>query len=418
VPEFNFAKGKSGAPKKEQSAPTPQRSETGPTRPVSADHVGDELPFELAEAPVRRTQPTQPKSAAMPRGATEEQGKSAGGSILDKYPRRDLSHLNSSPELNAADKRAARTEVQTPAGDDPLMQESPNSEESAEMSSSSAPARSSSRWPMLIIGGVVVLLVLIALIWHLNPYPPLKEAIAGLFTNRSTQSAIAPATPSEQQDDFGALEPEMRSWDYFIQVSSWKELMKADQEAEKFRSAGLDVAVESEALSKRGGTFYRVRLGPYESAEAAYAAAAAHPGLLPADAFLDSVRLTEAVPVAAGTPETGRPARMRGGTAAKTDPADDDIARWRKDFGVVDEPLSGYAVQVSSLRSVDVARVEARKMVEQGYPAFITRATVGSATWYRVLVGPFNTRGDADKYTRLINVTYGNEAYTVDLSLK
>jgi cell division septation protein DedD len=418
VPEFNFAKGKSGAPKKEQSAPAPQRSETGPTRPVSADHVGDELPFELAETPTRRTQPAQPESAPTPKNAAADTGSNAGGSVLDKYPRRDLSHLTSSQEVREAATSTSGTEAEPPPDDDPLTQEILNSKESSEMASSTTPARSSTSWPIIIIGSVVVLLVLVALIWHLNPYPPLREAIAGLFTNKSTESAIVPETVAEQHEGTEESEPEMRSWDYFVQVSSWKELMKADQEAEKFRSAGLDVAVESEALSKRGGTFYRIRLGPYESAEAAFAAAAAHPGLVPADAFLDSVRLTESVPVAVESPNSGRPARMRDGASREAQEVDDDIARWRKDFGIVDEPLSGYAVQVSSLRSVDVARVEARKMVEQGYPAFITRATVGSATWYRVLVGPFNTRVDADKYTQLINVTFGNEAYTVDLSRK
>ncbi len=278
--------------------------------------------------------------------------------------------------------------------------------------------RSTSRTPLIVIGSVVIFLVLLAFIWHLNPYPPIKEAIAGFFSRKTVETAPATAptvASGEEADTEGAT---LRSWDYYLQVSSWKELVKADQEAERFRSQGLDVAVESEPIPSRGGTYYRVRLGPYESAEAAYAAAAGSPGIVPADAFLDSVRLSEDVPVASTKPSPSRPLRQRGDATRKEQPGKDDLTRWRKDFGVVDEPLSGYAVQVSSLRSVDVARIEARKMVEQGYPAFITRANVGTSSWYRVLVGPFNSRSDADKYARLINVTFGNEAYTIDLSLK
>ncbi|MCZ7554898.1 MAG: SPOR domain-containing protein [Bacteroidia bacterium] len=418
MPEFNFAKGKSGGTKTERPSTAPTRNETGPARPVSADDARQgELPYELTSIPSKPAHASHGQPSSSPGAPPQADGGKAPTSILDKYPKRDFSHLTTEPVQHPIET-AEVAEESDPAVAHPSTYEAENSEENAEMTASSHTTRGGTSWPIIIIGGVVVLLVLIALIWHVNPYPPLKDAIAGFFKSKPTEVAAVSTPPADQDAASPADDTELRSWDYFLQVSSWKELMKADQEAEKLRAAGLDVAVEGEALSRRGGTFYRVRLGPYESPEAAFAAAAAHPGLVPADAFLDSVRLTESVPVAAAEPGTGRPARMRREASRETANANDDIARWRKDFGIVDEPLSGYAVQVSSLRSVDVARVEARKMVEQGYPAFITRATIGRATWYRVLVGPFNTRTDADKYTKLINVTYGNEAYTVDLSQK
>jgi len=80
-------------------------------------------------------------------------------------------------------------------------------------------------------------------------------------------------------------------------------------------------------------------------------------------------------------------------------------------------PLNGYAVKVSSFKNVEVARGEARRLLDQGFPSFLTKKRIGSTIWYRVLVGPFDDRSDADKYMRLINVAFGNEAYTINLAL-
>jgi cell division septation protein DedD len=413
VPEFNFAKGNTRTPKDLDSTETPRISETGRPRPVSA-HQADELPFELHEPPRRESAASPPAGTAATHSAPAVGEQS--GSVLDKYPKRDFSHLTDPAAIQ-------NSPAAVPTGvPDPADSASPTSETSQEEITMPGTAdqsrRSTSRTPLIVIGSVVIFLVLLAFIWHLNPYPPLKDAISGFFSRKAVETTAIPSTTPARDDDDGNNDATLRSWDYYLQVSSWKELVKADQEAERFRSQGLDVAVESEPIPTRGGTYYRVRLGPYESAEAAYAAAAGSPGIVPADAFLDSVRLSEDVPVANPKPAQSRPMKQRASASREDQSGNDDLTRWRKDFGVVDEPLSGYAVQVSSLRSVDVARVEARKMVEQGYPAFITRAKVGTSSWYRVLVGPFNSRSDADKYARLINVTFGNEAYTIDLSRK
>jgi cell division septation protein DedD len=408
VPEFNFAKGSTRKPKESRaedastsalphSADVPRAEQ-----PAAADN---DLPYELHEPP-RRDAAARP--AAPP---AHTAGKAAPapmqGSVLDKYPARDFSHLDATPTTapSTAQEQGSAMEAGE-ADDDNAAIESATPREKV-----AAPTR----WPIYVIASIVLLLVLVAMIWHLDPWPPLKHSIATFFSHPSAseQAQDIPTTETAEtvrDDDVG-----LRSWDYYLQVSSWKDLGKADQEAERFRAKGLDVAVESEPIPTRGGTFYRVRLGPYANAEEAYTAAAAHPGLVPPDAFIDSVRLTEPV-VDAALP----PAQPRGATRGATGGTqrDDMLNTWRKDFAIVDEPLSGYAVQVSSLKNIDVARIEARKMVENGYPAFITRANVGATTWYRVLVGPFRTKADADKYMRLINVTFGNEAYTIDLAAR
>jgi len=149
-------------------------------------------------------------------------------------------------------------------------------------------------------------------------------------------------------------------------------------------------------------------------------------GVLPKGAYVDSVRLAEDQPIAAPQQDPGSaPAEERGvrsspapaGGAQRT--PGQRMAGQRlpgRDFSVVDEPMSGWAVKVSSLKAEELARGEARRLLEQGYPSFITRKSIGGTTWYRVLVGPFSDKRDADRYQQLLNVTYGNDAYTIDLS--
>ncbi|PLX24114.1 MAG: hypothetical protein C0600_13600 [Ignavibacteria bacterium] len=338
------------------------------------------------------------------------------GSVLDKYPERDLSHLTGStpppptqddippspPETMQSASPGAITEPESPGTGNTAVNTS--SDEAASETGQKAQA-TSSKWPLFALLGVVLFLLLIAFIWHVNPWPPLKDSISALFTSSDPVEAVIPATEIDAEAEM-VPEPAVRSWDYFIQVSSWPDLAKADLDAERFRAQGFDVIVESEFIPSKGGTYYRVRLGPYENAAEAEGHLAQHATALPAGAFVDSTRLAEdeiieeVVIDEPALPMTTRPRRN-----ALTAAAD-----------IVTEPMNGWAVKVSSFKSDDIARNEARKLLEQGYPSFITRKRIGAATWYRVLVGPFSQKDDANRYMQLLNVTYGNEAYTVDLA--
>lgn len=283
--------------------------------------------------------------------------------------------------------------------------------------------KSGSKSPIIAILSIVIVLLLIAFIWHVNPWPSVRESIAGLFGAGSarTPETVVKTTPSTAATEEA---PVMRTWDFFLQVSSWKELGQADLDAERYRAQNLDVIVESEFIPAKGGTWYRVRLGPYESSAAAREILTSSAGLLPKGAYIDSVRLSEDQPV---TPQATRKAGTRTKDARRADAGrrneQRDAAaidgRQRlpgRDFELIDQPMSGWAVKVSSLKTEDLARQEARKILEQGYPSFIMRKNIGGTPWYRVLVGPFSDKRDADRYQQLLNVTYGNDAYTVNLS--
>jgi cell division septation protein DedD len=261
---------------------------------------------------------------------------------------------------------------------------------------------------------IVLFLVVVAFIWHVNPWPSLKAGIEGLFSSSSPKPVEADIDTAKSVSANEAA-PELRAWDFFVQVSSWQQLGQADLDAERYRAQNFDVMVESEFITRKGGTWYRVRLGPYESSAAARGILMNNAAILPKGAYLDSVRLGQDQPTLTPPPPKAAAAGRRDGPRDASESGGSQRQSGR-DFDVIDEPMSGWAVKVSSLKTEDMARKEARKVLAQGYPSFITRKNIGGTNWYRVLVGPFSDKRDADKYQQLLNVTYGNDAYTVDLS--
>ncbi|MFZ1730613.1 MAG: SPOR domain-containing protein [Bacteroidota bacterium] len=363
--------------------------------------------------------------------AAAQQPQRPQGSVLDKYPERDLSRLTVAGRTAPPDEAAGMHNDSAAASgtDQAKPQNSQNfqdTEYSADDGTTDIPTTaaeanmgaSTNKGPLAAILGIVLLLVVLAFIWHVNPWPSLKDSIAGLFGSDSAKTSeqkvksTRPAVAEEQA-------PQMRAWDFYLQVSSWKNLGQADLDAERYRAQNFDVFVESEFISNKGGTWYRVRLGPYESSFAARETLAKNAGVIPKDAYVDSIRLTQEQPVMpVSTPQpVKRDSRSSTSDAASITGSESNEGRARQDFEIIDQPMSGWAVKVSSLKTEDLARQEARKVLTQGYPSFITRKNISGTNWYRVLVGPFSEKSDADRYQQLLNVTYGNDAYTVNLAV-
>jgi cell division septation protein DedD len=67
------------------------------------------------------------------------------------------------------------------------------------------------------------------------------------------------------------------------------------------------------------------------------------------------------------------------------------------------EPAAGeFAVQVAAPKDRGSAEAIARRLVGKGYSAYVLEPGAGSASpiYYRVRVGPFKTRRDADETRR------------------
>ncbi len=419
MPDFNFAKGNSKRDESASSASSAQQS-TGQQRPVSAHTQGSNS--EAMNAAPERTA----RAANAAAGQNPKAPHPAQRSVLDKYPERDLSRLAGADDASAS-ADAAQTDVPQSAAtvssaeiDSTAASDQATGESTTGAANTAAEGKVStatSKGPIIAFASIILLLILLAFIWHINPWPSLKESIADVFRSpvpETVQTGVEPASPPQDAEDLSAV-PAMRAWDYFLQVSSWKDLSQADLDAERYRAQNFDVIVESEFIKKKGGTWYRVRLGPFESGTEAKDVLRNNAAILPKGAYVDSERLAQDQPlISAAEPVTKSvPSRQTSQTSA----ASSDVQRASgKDFEVIDEPMSGWAVKVSSLKTENLARQEARKILAQGYPSFITKKNIGGTLWFRVLVGPFSDKRDADRYQQLLNVTYGNDAYTVDLS--
>jgi cell division septation protein DedD len=65
------------------------------------------------------------------------------------------------------------------------------------------------------------------------------------------------------------------------------------------------------------------------------------------------------------------------------------------DIPAVDE--TGYRIQVTAADDVDEGRATVARLTSDGYPAYMTRATVGTSDVFRVRVGPFETLAAAEE---------------------
>lgn len=65
-----------------------------------------------------------------------------------------------------------------------------------------------------------------------------------------------------------------------------------------------------------------------------------------------------------------------------------------------DEPAPEYQVQAISVQSATEATRITRELIAMGLPARSERAELASGPWYRVMVGPYNSKREAE---RIIN---------------
>jgi cell division protein FtsN len=59
-------------------------------------------------------------------------------------------------------------------------------------------------------------------------------------------------------------------------------------------------------------------------------------------------------------------------------------------------PAANFTIQVASLNEARAAEEMVAKLVKKGYPAYATRTVVSNKTWYRVRIGGFKERREAE----------------------
>ncbi len=70
-------------------------------------------------------------------------------------------------------------------------------------------------------------------------------------------------------------------------------------------------------------------------------------------------------------------------------------------FDIKPTPSGTLAVQVASTKDADSAKVLVKKLTQLGYAGFSVKADIpNKGTWYRVRVGPYRTRAEAEQMSQ------------------
>ncbi len=411
MPDFNFLDTVAERPDpsgRSRTAP-PRDALLPPEVPVPAPHPqAEDLPASTAE----RAASDGAEASSLP-STTDDDRASAFG---DTYPpEADI------PARASHDVEDVEADADPAILDDAIFDYTDDAAEAPAVAASGSTAHDDfspeppvrrSRWPLYVFGAIAFALVALSFIWYVNPYPPLRSAISDFFKRKERvqriekpSDTIQPATTADVSTDSSVLAGASvsRDWDFYIQISAWKELATAQREANQLRARQLNVAVEGEYNRNRKGTVFRVRIGPLSTSREAAHLMDSLKGTLPEGAFIDSLRTTGAAP----PPVTG-PQIMQPTTAPRS------LARPKPSSSA--PPAKGFAVKVSSYRAQDGARAEADRLVRKGFPAYVVPVTIADAQWYRVLVGPLRTREEAERYARSVRGVSGNEAFVIELS--
>jgi DedD protein len=96
------------------------------------------------------------------------------------------------------------------------------------------------------------------------------------------------------------------------------------------------------------------------------------------------------------------PAASRDATAAAT-PAAARSSSPADDAAAAEPAGSGFALQISALKEEGDAEAMARRLTAKGYSAYVLKPAAGTPSFYRVRVGKFKTRHEAETVATKLN---------------
>lgn len=382
MPEFNFAE--ENEPKREGNTP-PEGESSGDAGAPSRRRLSDALPKDLQKSPSRVAN----ASSNIRYSALQERTSSTSSEALRAYM--EMTRRKQQGEASTGENDASGS------GDDRTRQTGSRSDESRETGDETR--AKSLKGPLIAFAIIILFFTLLSFIWFWEPFPALKKSLQGfLGLDGQTETAhVAPALADTLKD---APPPTSREWDYYLQISTWRDQPRAQAHANQFRRSGIDAVVESEYIPRARRTLFRVRLGPFPDRQSAAGLKDSLAARIDPGAFIDSVRISGEEP-ARRQPPVAQPVMP---IQKKTSPG----------IRVGYEPSRGFAVKVSSFKTSASATSEAARLLKRGFPAFVSQVTIAGTAWYRTYVGPFTTRSDAEKYARLITDAFGNDAVVTD----
>lgn len=248
---------------------------------------------------------------------------------------------------------------------------------------------------------LLLLIVLCAgvMLYYLEIIPPLNSFVDRYVKKRvqTVETVLPRESPPPVQTENPTTQ--QHAFDYYLQISSWEKQYLAERQKDKFLAKHIPAIVESDFISRKRRTYFRVRLGPFPTRDEALKAKSAFAGMIPSDAFVDSILASEVAPIASPPPQKKLSPRKFNQPAEPTDRV----------------PTTGYVITVSSFKQKDLAESEKAKLLSQGYSAFVNPAR-NRTGWYRVQIGPFNSESEARNTLHAVRRTFGNDAYITNLN--
>ncbi|NOY05250.1 MAG: hypothetical protein GXO82_01220, partial [Chlorobi bacterium] len=255
--------------------------------------------------------------------------------------------------------------------------------------------RSRFAWFWIVL---ILLAVLLVTTWYVGWLHKAFTYVSSLLETQKTEITSTTGT-TETTPTTGEISVES-PYEYYLQVSSWREMKNAEKQKKAFASLGLPAVVESHFIESKRATYYRVRLGPLKSRRQALELKTKFGDVIPAEAFVDSVLKR------GHTPPLPRPVQSKSSGTRVPAEAGTYIPKY------ISEPTRGWAISVGAYSDPRIADREAEKLQQKGgLPAFISVTRRDGEEWYRVQVGPFGKEEDAKRYLQLVRVTYNVDAY-------
>ena len=123
----------------------------------------------------------------------------------------------------------------------------------------------------------------------------------------------------------------------------------------------------------------------------------------------------------APAPRMAAPERSSGESAGERTARATPVARERaqpegRDLPAVSAAPTGYAVQVGAFASSEAARAMRSKLAAKGYESFVAAGAAARGQRWRVRVGPFANRAQADRAAWQLKRREGISTWVVDLN--
>jgi cell division septation protein DedD len=240
------------------------------------------------------------------------------------------------------------------------------------------------------VATIILICAFITVFWQLRIFSRMNDlyiklergtSVATTALSRTHESGTKAILPMVQR-----YTDSLRDWNFYLQLSSWKKLKDAERVAQDYRDRGITIKVQCIYLQVKRATVYRVRCGPFPTRNATNTFKTSNTAILPSDAFVDSIR-------------------------AEQDPAG------VRSVETLTLPTSGFGIPISSFDQSLSAKKRALELAEQyAVPVFINVQQIHMTSWYRVFIGPFQSRNDAQRQAKFLTTFLKNEMREIDLN--